>query len=70
MTHKNYECPKCDNKEFEVGEFRATSGTFARLFDVQNAKFTTVTCTRCHYTDIYRTPKSTLSDVMDFMVGG
>ena len=40
-------CPKCGHEEFETDQFRATGGNFAKIFDVQNKRFTTVTCTRC-----------------------
>ena len=46
--------------------FQATGGTFAKIFDVQNKKFTTVTCTRCQYTEIYKSSTSNLSNVFDF----
>lgn len=59
-------CPKCENTEFDVGQFQATGGGFAKLFDIQNKKFSTVTCTRCLYTEIYRTDTSNLSNVFDF----
>jgi predicted nucleic-acid-binding Zn-ribbon protein len=39
---------------------------FAKVFDVQNKRFTTVTCRRCTYTEIYRTESSRLGDVFDF----
>ena len=49
--------------------FRATGGIFARLFDVQNRKFTTVTCERCRYTEIYKAESSTLGNIFDFFTG-
>ena len=39
---------------------------FAMIFDVQNKRFATVTCTNCHYTEIYRTDSSNLGNVFDF----
>ena len=64
--HENWNCPKCDNVEFETDIFQATGGTFAKIFDVQNKKFTTVTCTRCQYTEIYKASTSNLGNVFDF----
>ena len=40
MRHEKWKCPKCDNDEFETDIFQATGGTLAKLFDVQNKKFT------------------------------
>ena len=66
MQHANWQCPKCANDEFEADQFRATGGAFAKIFDVQNKKFSTVSCTRCRYTEIYRADTSTLGNVFDF----
>ena len=56
----------CDDLEFETDIFQATGGTLAKIFDVQNKKFTTVTCTRCQYTEIYKSSTSNLANVFDF----
>jgi predicted nucleic-acid-binding Zn-ribbon protein len=66
MEHTNYTCPKCGNRQYETDEFRATGGFFAKIFDVQNKKFTTVSCTQCTYTEIYRADSSTLGNIFDF----
>ncbi|MHC4666065.1 MAG: zinc ribbon domain-containing protein [Planctomycetota bacterium] len=66
MENLNYTCPKCKNTECDVGEFRAAGGFFSKVFDVQSKRFSTVTCTRCQYTEIYRTPSSMLGNVFDF----
>lgn len=69
MQHANWKCQKCDNREFEKGQFAATGGGVSRFFNVQNKKFTTVTCTQCKYTEIYMTDTSTLANVFDFLGG-
>lgn len=66
MQHQNWYCPKCQNQEFETDEFRATGGRFAKIFDVQNKKFSTVSCSKCGYTELYRGSTSTLGNVFDF----
>ena len=66
MQHANWSCPKCGNIHIETDEFRATGGAFAKIFDVQNKKFSTVTCSQCMYTEIYRADTSTLGNVFDF----
>jgi hypothetical protein len=66
MQHDQWQCPKCRYREFEVGEFRATGGALSKIFDVQNKRFSTVTCVRCQYTEIYRAPSSGLGNVFDF----
>jgi len=66
MQHANWQCTKCGNTTFETDQFRATGGMFSKIFDVQNKRFTTVTCDRCTHTEIYRTKSSKLGDVLDF----
>jgi predicted nucleic-acid-binding Zn-ribbon protein len=66
MQDLNYTCPKCKNTQCDVDEFRAAGGFLSKVFDVQSKRFSTVTCTRCQYTEIYRTSSSTLGDVFDF----
>ncbi|NRR91445.1 GTP-binding protein [Winogradskyella undariae] len=63
----NYKCVKCDNTTYETGEMRATGGTFSKIFDVQNKKFTSVTCKKCSYTEFYKTKTSGLSNIFDFL---
>lgn len=62
----NYTCPKCSNRSYEVDEMRATGGILSKIFDVQNKKFTSVTCDKCRYTEFYKAPTSALSNIFDF----
>lgn len=70
MTQLNYTCPKCGNTAYDVGEFRATGGFLTKVFDVQSKRFTTVSCTRCRYTELYRAESSMLGDIFDFFTRG
>ncbi|MFW6129186.1 MAG: zinc ribbon domain-containing protein [Candidatus Aminicenantaceae bacterium] len=65
-----WKCPKCQNTEYEADRFQATGGGFAKIFDVQNKRFSTVTCTQCKYTEIYRADTSQLGNIFDFIFGG
>jgi len=67
--NKQWKCVKCQNDQYETDQFAATGGGFSKFFDVQNKKFTTVSCTRCKYTEIYKTTTSGLSNVLDFLTG-
>ena len=62
----NYTCPKCGNRQYELDEFRATGGFLAKIFDVQNKKFTTVSCSKCQYTEIYKMASNKFGNVVDF----
>jgi predicted nucleic-acid-binding Zn-ribbon protein len=69
MIKPKYRCPKCDGRTCTVDEFRAEGSIWARLFYIPNKRFTTLTCTRCSYTEMYRTKQSKLGDVIDFIAG-
>jgi len=66
MHHDNWKCPKCRHTQFETGQFAATGGGITKFLNIQNKRFTTLTCSQCSYTEIYRTDTSTLSNVLDF----
>ncbi|KAA3613281.1 MAG: GTP-binding protein [Calditrichaeota bacterium] len=66
MVQKQFQCSKCNGFEYETDVFRAVGGGFAKIFDVQNKKFFTVTCTNCGYTEIYKGDTSTLGNIFDF----
>lgn len=66
MKNLNYTCPKCANTHYEIDEFRATGGFLTKIFDIQSKRFSTVTCSRCKYTEIYKTDSSMLGNVFDF----
>ena len=51
MEQQMYQCPKCGNNTYTSDQFQATGGNFAKIFDVQNKKFITISCQRCGYTD-------------------
>ncbi|WP_290772358.1 zinc ribbon domain-containing protein [Anaerofustis sp.] len=65
----NWKCVKCGNSEFSSDQFQATGGNFAKLFDVQNKKFITVSCTNCGYTELYKGATSSGMDVLDYLMG-
>jgi len=45
---------------------RATGGAFAKIFDVQNKKFTTISCSQCGFTELYKRTSSSFGNVLDF----
>ena len=66
MENLDYRCPKCGNNNYETGEIRATGGALSKIFDVQNLKFTSVTCNRCKYTEFFKADSSMLGNIFDF----
>lgn len=61
-----YTCPKCNNKTYKIGEIRTTGGFWTKVFNIQNKKFTSVTCEKCSYTEFYKASTKALSNIFDF----
>ncbi|MDI9394267.1 MAG: zinc ribbon domain-containing protein [Euryarchaeota archaeon] len=61
----NFVCPKCGNNSFETGEIFTTSDLITKLLDIQNKKFTHVTCKRCKYTEFYQVDSNMLGNIFD-----
>ena len=65
MQHQNWTCMKCSHRAYDLGEIRVSGGFWSRIFDMQNKKYTAVTCERCHFTEFYKGSSSTLGNVFD-----
>lgn len=70
MNNMKYTCPKCGCTEFEHGQFQATGGQIAKLLDVQNKKFITVSCRQCGYTELYKADTGMGWNILDLFLGG
>jgi hypothetical protein len=66
MTEK-YECVKCGSSSYKKGNINTTGGTLSKLFDVQNKKFVTITCSNCGYTELYAKDSSLAGNIFDFL---
>lgn len=64
----NWKCAKCENEEFEKDQIQTTGGDFAKIFDVQNKKFVTISCTKCGYTELYKVQTSAGMNILDFLM--
>ena len=61
-------CPKCGNQSFQKDQFQATGGNFAKIYNVQNKKFITISCNRCGYTELYKSGTSAGMNIFDFLM--
>ena len=64
----SWKCPKCGNEEFEKDQLQATGGNFSKVFNVQNKKFITISCTKCGYTELYKEETSAGMNILDFLM--
>ena len=68
-TKLNFTCAKCGHNEYEVNDMSTTSGMMSRMVNLQNRRFSAVTCLRCSYTELYKTNSGALRNVFDLLVG-
>lgn len=61
-----YTCPKCGSKEYDLSEIRVAGSFFSHLSNFGPRVFTTVTCSRCHYTDMYKIPLKRIAEAFSF----
>ena len=67
MEHMNCECSKCNHKEYELGEIRVTGSFWTKIFNVQNKRYASVSCSKCSYTEFYKNQSSSrLANIFDF----
>ena len=63
--NQKWECPKCKNHTYETDEIAATGTGLTKFINMQNRKFSVVTCDRCKYTEFYKGDTSMLSNILD-----
>ena len=54
MQHEKWSCPKCAEKNYDIGEIRVTGSFWSKIFNIQNKRYSSVTCENCSYTEFYR----------------
>ncbi|MBE5797176.1 MAG: DNA-binding protein [Clostridiales bacterium] len=69
MNQRQYVCAKCGCTQYETDQFQATGGNFAKIFDIQNKKFITVSCAQCGFTELYKDNNNDGSNILDFLFG-
>lgn len=61
-------CPKCSGAMSIRGELRASAGGISAAFELSNARFESVSCVRCGYTEFYRSEVSGLGQLADLFI--
>jgi predicted nucleic-acid-binding Zn-ribbon protein len=70
MNTQSYKCVKCGSTDYLVEEIRTTGGALAKFFDVQNKKFTVVSCTQLRLFRIIQENYFYIGKCFDFLAGG
>ena len=68
MEKRQYVCPKCGNMHYVTDTIQTTGGNFSKIFDIQNKKFTVISCSACGYSELYKKNNSTGWDILDFLL--
>jgi hypothetical protein len=62
-----YTCPKCGNKQYEIGEMWTIGSLWTRIFEYHNRRFTFVSCSKCHFTEFFKIHKKDIGEVYNFL---
>lgn len=60
-------CPKCGHEGTVTDTISTTGGGLSKFFDIQNRRFTVVSCEDCGYSELYRGQSS--GDIVDVFLG-
>ena len=63
-----YVCPKCTHPDWHAGQVRVSGGFWSSILDFESRRFTSISCNKCSYTELYKTDASKLSSVIDVFV--
>ncbi len=69
MMSQDKGCVKCGSKDAGTKDVAMTGAGLAKMFDVQNNKFTVVYCKNCGYSEFYNKEASSASNIFDFFFG-
>jgi len=61
-----FECAKCGGNSYDTDEISTTGSIFSKFFNIQNRRYTAVSCRNCNYTELYKGSTSTLGNIVDF----
>jgi uncharacterized protein len=61
-----YTCPKCGNKQYEIGEMWTIGSFWTRIFELHNRRFTFIACQKCRFTEFYKIPQKSIGEVINF----
>jgi len=61
-------CEKCKGSSYRLGEVRSCGSLMAKIFNVQNRRFITITCTTCGHTQFFESTQSALANILDILI--
>jgi len=67
VEQHQFKCVKCAGTEYKAREIRTTGSGISRFLNVQNQKFSTVSCSNCGYTELYRMDGRGMGNIFDIL---
>ncbi len=67
MVKQTFACAKCGSTQYSSGEIRTTGSGVSRFLNLQNQKFTVVSCSGCGYSELYRMDGSGVGNIFDIL---
>ena len=64
MGKHDFVCAKCSSSTYKTGELRTTGSGLSRFLNIQNQKYSTVACSECGYTELYRTDGGRMGNII------
>ncbi|KAF0976778.1 hypothetical protein FDP41_004073 [Naegleria fowleri] len=61
-------CEKCKGSSYRLGEVRSCGSLLAKIFNVQNRRFITITCKSCGHTQFFESTQSALANILDILI--
>ena len=58
---------KCDVSNFSEDTVTMTGKSWSRFMNIQNRKFTAISCSECNYTEFYKGESKGWENVIDFL---
>jgi uncharacterized protein len=62
-----YVCPKCGNKQYEIGEMWAYGSFWTKLLQLHTRRFTFLSCMNCRFTEFYKVSKKEIGEVINYV---
>ena len=67
MKHIRCSCPKCREKNYDLGEIRVAGSFWSKIFNDMNKRYSSVKCEKCYYTEFYKNQSlSSIANGFDF----
>ncbi len=66
----SFSCPECGGQSAETGAIRTTGAGLTRFLNMQNQRFTYISCSACGFCKFFKgKPSGPLGNILDLLAG-